>query len=79
MGIEDIIEHCHKNGVKFTFDSDCQVKLPDGKKCPNVATWEQKIKIGKQWRWIDLCDEHIKPFEEGQDIELQIILKESQY
>ena len=64
-------------GVKFTFDSGCQIKH-GGKMCSNVATWEYKIRIGSEWKWIDLCDEHITPFDQNQDIELQIVLKESQ-
>lgn len=63
-----IIERAHKDGVKFTFDDDCQVK---GCKLP--ALWELKIThptVGKMK--LDLCGNHLKDFDNDKPFEVEM-------
>jgi len=70
---QEVIEKCHKEGIKFSFDDDCQVRV-DGKPCPFAGNWEVDYPINGKKTTLHLCDEHSECFVKGTDVELEIIL-----
>ena len=63
-----IIALAHKNGVKFTFDTDCQVKG-----CEEIAKWEQEIHHQEQGKMtLELCDKHMKDFDNDKCFEVEM-------
>ena len=65
---EKIIDFCHKEGIKFTFDTDCQVKG-----CDKVAEWEQDVTHQKEGKLtLHLCQKHTDDFDKDFTLEIEV-------
>lgn len=65
---EEIVEKAHEGGVKFTFDTDCQVKG-----CDKVAIYVQElthVEHGKMQ--LELCEKHAKDYDNGIPFEAEV-------
>lgn len=63
---KEIIDYCHKQGVKFTFDDDC-----DALNCENLSTYIQDITHPKEGKMsLNLCDKHIKKFNKDESFKV---------
>jgi len=66
---QKIIEHCHKQGIRFSFDSECDVL-----KCKRVVEWEQEITHPKEGKMvINLCEKHMQDFDN--DVSFEVVKK----
>lgn len=66
-GFDKIIDQAHKDGIKFTFDSDCDVL-----NCQNVSEWNQTITHPTEGKMIlNLCQKHQDDFDK--DISFQVV------
>jgi len=65
---EEIVEVAHKNGVKFTFDTDC---CATG--CKKVAIWEKEITHQTEGDMtLDLCEKHMNEFDENKPFNVEV-------
>ena len=73
---KEIIDFAHKQGIRFTFDSECDV-IKDGVRCKNIAEWAQDITHQTEGKMkLDLCQKHLDDFDK--DICFDVILKEAE-
>ncbi len=64
-----IIDFCHKEGIKFSFDSDCQVKG-----CDKVAVWNQDVTHQKEGKMVlELCEKHMNDFDKDFTLEIEVV------
>lgn len=65
---KELIDYCHKQGVKFTFDSDCMVKG-----CNKIAVWDQTITHQTEGKMVlELCQKHIDDFDKDISFDIEV-------
>ena len=61
MNPNKIIDYCHKQGIKFTFDKDCMVQG-----CKKLSKWEQDITHQQEGKiTLHLCQKHMNDFDKN--------------
>ena len=68
---EKIVKVAHQDGIKFTFDTDCQVKG-----CNEISEWEQDITHQEQGKMkLHLCNKHMADFDADIGFEVEVKIK----
>ncbi len=63
-----IIDLCHKEGLRFSFDKDCMVL-----NCKKLAVWDQDITHQLEGKIkLELCDKHMKDFDENKSFRIEM-------
>jgi hypothetical protein len=68
-GFEKIIEQAHKDGVRFTFDVNCNAI-----KCPNLAEYEQPMVFNDSRKKfvLNLCYAHQVMLDNDEEFEAKV-------
>ncbi len=65
---EKIIDIMHREGIRFTFDKNCQVL-----NCTELSKWQQDITHTLEGKLtLELCDKHMKDFDKNISFRIEV-------